>query len=73
VRDWLPALTAMLGANPPCPVPRWLARLAAGGVAAMLMTEARAGANTKAKQELGWRPAHPSWRQGFAEVLSRQS
>ena len=22
--------------------------------------------NAKAKRELGWRPAHPSWQQGFA-------
>jgi hypothetical protein len=26
----------------------------------------RAAANAKATRELAWRPAHPSWRQGFA-------
>jgi hypothetical protein len=35
-----------------------------------LMTESRAGSNRKARRELGWAPAHPSWRQGFAEVLA---
>jgi nucleoside-diphosphate-sugar epimerase len=31
------------------------------------MRETPAGAsNAKAKRELQWRPAHPSWRQGFA-------
>jgi len=37
-----------------------------------MMTEVRSGSNEKAKRELGWRPAHPSWRDGFAQVL-RQS
>jgi 2-alkyl-3-oxoalkanoate reductase len=31
----------------------------------------QAGSNAKAKQELDWRPAHPSWRLGFAEIASR--
>jgi hypothetical protein len=30
------------------------------------MTEVRGASNAKAKRELGWQPAHPSWRQGFA-------
>jgi hypothetical protein len=30
------------------------------------MTEARGASNAKAKRELGWSPAHPSWREGFA-------
>jgi hypothetical protein len=29
------------------------------------MTEARGASNAKARRELGWRPAWPSWRQGF--------
>jgi hypothetical protein len=36
-----------------------------------MMTEARAGSNAKAKRGLSWQPAHPSWRQGFAEVLAQ--
>jgi hypothetical protein len=31
----------------------------------VMMTDARGASNAKAKRELGWRPAHPSWRQGF--------
>jgi hypothetical protein len=27
----------------------------------------------EAKRELSWQPKHPSWRQGFAEVLSQRS
>jgi nucleoside-diphosphate-sugar epimerase len=71
VREWLPALAAMLGAKPPWKVPKWLARIAAGEHIAMLMTETRAGSNVKAKRELSWEPAHASWRQGFAGVLSQ--
>jgi len=36
------------------------------------MTQVKAASNAKAKLELGWRPAHPSWRTGFAEVLRQQ-
>jgi nucleoside-diphosphate-sugar epimerase len=70
VGDWLPALAAKLGAQPPRRVPKWLARIAAGEHIVMLMTETRAGSNAKATRELSWEPAHASWRQGFAEVLA---
>lgn len=70
VRQWLPALAAMLGAKPPRRLPKWLARIAAPAHIVMMMTEARAGSNAKAKRELSWQPEHASWRQGFAEVLS---
>jgi nucleoside-diphosphate-sugar epimerase len=70
VRDWLPALAAMIGAKPPRRIPRWLARFLAGEHMVVMMTETRAGSNAKARRELAWRPAHASWRQGFAEVLA---
>ena len=53
VREWLPALAAILGAKPPRHVPKWLARIAAGEDLVMLMTEARPGSNVKAKRHLG--------------------
>jgi 2-alkyl-3-oxoalkanoate reductase len=65
VREWLPALAAVLGAKPPRRVPRWLARLVAGESGVVLMTEARGASNAKAKAELGWTLRYPSWRQGF--------
>jgi nucleoside-diphosphate-sugar epimerase len=73
VRDWLPALAAMLGARPPFHVPAWLARIAAGEHLVVMMTESRAGSNAKAKRELAWRPRYPSWRQGFAEIAQREA
>jgi nucleoside-diphosphate-sugar epimerase len=72
VREWLPALAAMLGAKPPRRVPAWLGRLVGGEHLVVMMTQVRAGSNAKAKRELGWQPAYPSWRQGFAEVLRQR-
>jgi nucleoside-diphosphate-sugar epimerase len=66
VAKWLPALAQTLGAKKPMRVPRFVGRLFAGEVGVVLMTELRGASNAKAKRELAWRPAHPSWRQGFA-------
>jgi nucleoside-diphosphate-sugar epimerase len=70
VRAWLPALADAAGAKPPRRLPRWLARLAAGEAVAMMMTEGRGASNAKARRELGWQPAYPSWREGFRAVLA---
>jgi nucleoside-diphosphate-sugar epimerase len=69
VREWLPVLASALDAKPPRRIPRWLARLAAGEAATLMMTEARGSSNAKAKHELGWSPRYASWRQGFAHGL----
>jgi 2-alkyl-3-oxoalkanoate reductase len=69
VREWLPALASELHAKPPRHFPRWLGRLLAGEVGAVMMTEVRGASNAKAKRELGWQPRYASWRQGFAEGL----
>jgi nucleoside-diphosphate-sugar epimerase len=66
VAEWLPALAQMLGAKKPRHVPRVIGRMFAGEAGAVMMTEIRGASNAKAKRELGWRPQHPSWRQGFA-------
>jgi nucleoside-diphosphate-sugar epimerase len=66
VGEWLPAVAHGLGAKPPRHVPRWLGKLLAGDAAVMMMTEMRGASNAKAKRELSWSPAHPSWRQGLA-------
>jgi nucleoside-diphosphate-sugar epimerase len=50
-------------------VPAWLARLVAGRQAVEFALELRGASNERAKRELGWQPAHPSWRTGFAEAL----
>jgi nucleoside-diphosphate-sugar epimerase len=65
VAEWLPALAHEAGAKKPRRVPRFIGRLFAGEVGLVMMTDSRGASNAKAKRELGWRPAHPSWRQGF--------
>ena len=66
VADWLPRCAQTLGAHRPMQVPRFVGRLFAGEAGVVMMTELRGVSNAKAKRELAWRPAHPSWRQGFA-------
>jgi nucleoside-diphosphate-sugar epimerase len=73
VHQWLPVLAGLLGARPPLHVPAWLGRLLIGEHVVVMMTEARAGSNAKAKQELGWQPRFPTWRQGFADVVRQLS
>jgi nucleoside-diphosphate-sugar epimerase len=70
VADWLPAAADAIGAPPPRHVPRWLGRLFAGEVGAIMMTEVRGASNDRAKRELGWRPRHATWREGFAEATA---
>jgi nucleoside-diphosphate-sugar epimerase len=66
VSEWLPGLARTLDAKEPRRVPRLVGRLFAGKAGVAMMTEIRGASNAKAKRELNWRPAHPSWRQGFA-------
>jgi nucleoside-diphosphate-sugar epimerase len=68
--QWLPYLAACAGARRPWPLPTWVARLLAGDMAVILMTEGRGFSNAKAKRELGWKLRYPSWRQGFKEELA---
>ena len=67
--EWVPVLAAAAGAKRPLRVPVWMARLVAGRQVATWANELRGASNEKAKRELGWQPAHPSWRTGFGESL----
>jgi len=51
-RDWVPAFCAAVGAPAP---PRSASRMAGAR-----------GADNRRARELGWKPGHPSWRDGFA-------
>jgi len=70
--DWVPVFARAAGAKPPRRVPVWLARFVAGRDVSNFAAELRGASNEKAKRELGWRPAHASWRTGFAESLAPQ-
>jgi nucleoside-diphosphate-sugar epimerase len=65
VHEVIPALAEALGAPPPRKVPAWLAKLFAGELGVIMMTQVRGASNAKAKRELGWTLRYPSWRQGF--------
>jgi nucleoside-diphosphate-sugar epimerase len=52
--EWLPRFAAAIGAPPP-------PRGEPGGE--------RGASNRKARQELGWEPLHPTWREGFRTAL----
>ena len=69
VREWLPGLAAAVGAEPPRRVPAVVGRLLTGEVGVSLMTRVRGASNARAKDELGWRPRHESWRAGFRSGL----
>jgi nucleoside-diphosphate-sugar epimerase len=71
VSEWLPALAKAVHAKPPRHVPRWLARLVAGDVGVVLMTEVRGASNAKARRDLDWTLRHPSWREGFESAYGR--
>lgn len=65
VSQWLPYLALSVGAKPPMRAPAWLGRLLGGEMVVEWMTQGRGASNAKAKRELGWTPAYPSWRDGF--------
>jgi nucleoside-diphosphate-sugar epimerase len=69
MRDWLPVYAQAIGAKRPMRVPTFLARLLGGKAAVVMASQMRGASNAKARRELGWTPAHPSWRQGFAASL----
>ena len=69
MREWLPFLANQIGARKPMRVPRFVARLLAGDVPVLQMTEVRGASNAKAKRELGWQPRWSTWRDGFAKDL----
>lgn len=66
VAVWLPEFARRLGAPRPRRVPRFVGRLFTGDTGVVMMTELRGASNAKAKRELSWSPAHPSWREGLA-------
>jgi nucleoside-diphosphate-sugar epimerase len=69
VAVWLPYLAETIGAKPPRRLPAWLARPLLGDHGMSMMTTMRGSSNAKAKRELGWVLAYPSWRQGFRAGL----
>ena len=63
--QWLPHLARTLGAPPPRTIPAALAPRLLGWFMTHQLTEARGAANDRARTSLGWKPLHPSWRDGL--------
>jgi nucleoside-diphosphate-sugar epimerase len=64
VREWLPFVAEAIGGPPPRRIPRWIGRLM-GEHLVVMMCEIRGASNERAKRELGWEPAWPTWREGI--------
>lgn len=71
MREWVPVFAEAVGAKKPLRLPSWLVRLFAGAAATAMATSVRGATNAKIKDELGWRPRYPSWRQGFRDPAAR--
>ena len=69
VAEWIPALAQAVDAPRPWRVPAPIARLVAGGYGVTVTTRGQGASNELAKRELGWQPAHTSWREGFQTAL----
>jgi nucleoside-diphosphate-sugar epimerase len=69
VADWLPALADATDSPKPWSVPALIARVGAGSYGVSVLTQAQGAANALAKDELGWQPRYPSWREGFRTAL----
>lgn len=69
--DNLRSLADALGAPPPRRVPRWLAAIAVGKVAAWLTVSHRVS-NRAFRDATGWAPAFPSAAEGWAHAVARQ-
>lgn len=72
LRDFLATLASAVGAPKPWSVPRWVFALSAPYAAAFLGSVLRVS-NAKAKGELGWRPACPTYREGVARIAESLS
>jgi nucleoside-diphosphate-sugar epimerase len=67
--QWIPYLAELIGAPAPRRIPKFIARVMAGRLAAMA-TQMQPVSNAKAKAQLGWQPLHSSWREGFRSELA---
>ena len=63
--EWLPFAAKLLDAPAPGHMDEALARQKLGDMRVYYMNEQRGASNAKAKRELNWQPAFPSWRAGF--------
>jgi nucleoside-diphosphate-sugar epimerase len=71
--SWLPFAADLLNAPAPGHMDEALARQKLGDLRVYYMNEQRGASNAKAKRELDWQPAFPSWQAGFEALYSNRS
>lgn len=67
LKDFAAAISSATGGKPPRSLPMWIVRLAGPLLASSVNAELRVS-NEKAKRELGWTPAHPTFRDGVTTL-----
>ena len=69
-REVYVTMARAFGAPPPRRLPRWLFRLVAPYVASFAVDTSMRVSNARARTELGWRPAYPTYHDGIAAMVS---
>lgn len=69
VKELLTGFSERLGAARPRRVPVWLARLVAGRHAADFFTSSVRTSNARFREDFGWAPRFPSYREGLDQVI----
>ena len=67
--EWLPAYARMVGGPEPVALTLEQARAQLDWITVHQLTEQRGATNFRIRETLGWRPAWPSWREGFATLF----
>ncbi len=70
LRDLLTTFAEQVGAKPPRRVPVWLARWLAGGNAVDFLIRSTQTSNARFRNEFGWSPRYPTYREGLEQVAS---
>src|SRR4051794_14973203 len=70
--EWMPLAARLLGAPAPPHIDESSARQKLGDLRVYYLNEQRGASNAKAKRELDWQPAFPSWRAGFEALYSNR-
>jgi nucleoside-diphosphate-sugar epimerase len=70
IKEFISYFAERLGAPPPRHVPVWLARLVAGSYAVSFFTQSTRTSNQRFRQDVGWSPRFPSYREGLDQVVA---
>jgi len=69
VRVYLKEFAARLGAPAPRRIPIWLARWLASEQAIAYFTKSTRTTNAKFRQDFGWTPRYPTYREGLEQIV----